>query len=226
MMANSTKYYTLIGSLPALPRHFEQAERVPISPLKLSERLKMLEPEDAMVVEELRDFLVWERQSLERTDQDVLHRYDQFKETLQNAFAWELIHLVIAVRSIIVGLRCRRLQLDPPVGHTSIQAQIARNWGHPDFRLGMRFPWIGELEAMLRSETPLDVERKKLEIGWQYAKRLSEQYFFTFEAVLLYLIQWDIVDRWTRRNADTGQERFEQLVTDAMGQYANMFAEE
>jgi hypothetical protein len=225
-MANSTNYYTLIGSLPALPRHFEQAERVPISTLKLSERLKMLEPEDAKVVEELSDFLAWERQSLERTDQDVLRRYDQFKETLQNGFAWELIQHVIAVRSIIAGLRCRRLQLDPPVGHTSIQAQIARNWVHPDFRLGMRFPWIDEVEAMLRGDTPFDVEYKKLEIGWQYAKRLSERFHFTFEAVLLYLIRLDIVDRWTRRNADTGQEKFEQLVTNAMGQYANMFAEE
>ena len=46
-MARSTTYYTLIGSLPALPRRFEQAERVPISRLKLDERLKMLTPQDA-----------------------------------------------------------------------------------------------------------------------------------------------------------------------------------
>ena len=34
-------YYTLIGSLPALPRSFDEVERVPISRLKLIERLKM-----------------------------------------------------------------------------------------------------------------------------------------------------------------------------------------
>ena len=36
-------YYTLIGSLPALPSHFASTERLPISLLQLRERLKMLE---------------------------------------------------------------------------------------------------------------------------------------------------------------------------------------
>ena len=50
----STTYYTLVGSLPALPRHFEDAERVPISVLQLQERLKMLQPHDAEVIEEMK----------------------------------------------------------------------------------------------------------------------------------------------------------------------------
>ena len=58
-MARSTTYYTLIGSLPALPWHFEEAERVPISRLSLMERLKMLQPHDAHVIEEMTDFLAW-----------------------------------------------------------------------------------------------------------------------------------------------------------------------
>ena len=49
-MPRSSSYYTLIGSLPALPVHFEDAERVPISRRRLDERLKMLDPAAAEVI--------------------------------------------------------------------------------------------------------------------------------------------------------------------------------
>jgi hypothetical protein len=52
---------------------------------------------------------------------------------------------------------------------------------------------------------------------------MADQYQFSFEAVLLYLIRWEIVYRWTRRDAAVGQEKFERLVNEAMGEYANMF---
>ena len=225
-MPRSTTYYTLIGSLSALPPHFEEAERVPISRLKLDERLKMLEPHDEEVIEEMGDFLAWERQPLEKTDEDVLRHYDHFMETVENRFARELIRHALTVRTILAGLRCRRLRIDLPSGLARIVPEVARHASHPDFRLGTQFPWIGEVDAQLNGDAPFDLERKKLDIIWRHTKRLAEQYYFTFEAVVLYLIRWEVVYRWTRRNAEAGQEKFDQLVSEAMGRYANMFAEQ
>ena len=37
-------YYTLVTSLPLMP-HFERAERIPLTRLRLEQRLRMLEPE-------------------------------------------------------------------------------------------------------------------------------------------------------------------------------------
>ena len=85
--SRSTTYYTLIGSLPALPSRFDDSQRVPISELRLEARLKMLEPRDAEIVEAMADFLVWERQPLELTDDDVWRRYDRFMETIHDHFA-------------------------------------------------------------------------------------------------------------------------------------------
>ncbi len=225
MMPRTTKYYTLVGSLPALPLHFEDAERLPISQLQLDERLKMLEPHDAEVIEEISEFLVWERQPLERTDEEVLRRYDQFMETVDNRFAQELIRQAMIIRTVIAGLRCRRLGLEPPRGIAPVAAQIARQWNHPDFRLGTRLPWIGEVDAQLNSDSPFDVERQKLDIVWRQAKQMADQYHFTFEAVVLYLIRWETLYRWLHRDAVVGQEKFELLVAEAMGEYTDMFAE-
>ena len=219
-----TNYYTLIGSLPALPRSFEEAERVPISRLKLNERLKMLEPHDAAVVESICDFLVWERQPLERTDAEIMRHYEKFMDEVDNRFARELIGDTMTMRTVLAGLRCRRLQLEPPVGVAPIAAQIARNWNHPNFRLAAQFPWIAEVEKQLNGASPFDLERMRIEFAWRRVKRLAEEHLFTFEAVVLYLMRWELVYRWTQRSAEVGQKRFEQLVTDAMGDFAHMFA--
>jgi hypothetical protein len=222
-MAHNTTYYTLIGSLPALPRHFEEAERVPISRLGLAERLKMLEPHDAKVIEEMADFLAWERQPLERTDEDVGRRFNQFMAAVDDQFAQDLIRHVVNVRSIIAAIRCRRMKLDPPGGVEPLASHIAGNWNHADFRLGSRYPWIGEVDAQLNSEAPFDLERTILNIGWRYTRQLADQFQFSFEAVVLYLIRWEMVYRWTQRNAAAGQEKFEQLVSEAMGEHVGMF---
>ena len=64
-----------------------------------------------------------------------------------------------------------------------------------------------------------------LDIAWKYTKQLADQFHFTFEAVVLYLIRWEVVYRWTQRSSTAGQEKFEQLASEAMGEYANMFAD-
>jgi hypothetical protein len=170
------------------------------------------------------DFLVWEREPLERTDEEIMRHYEKFMDEVDNRFARELIHYAMAMRTVLAGLRCRRLQLEPPVGVAPIAAQIARNWSHPDFRLGAQFPWIAEVQRQLSGDSPFDLERMRIEVAWRHVKRIAEEHFFTFEAVVLYLLRWELVYRWTQRDAEVGQEKFERLVTDAMGNFANMFA--
>ena len=222
-MPRSKSYYTLIGSLPALPRHFEEAERVPISRLQLAERLKMLAPDDAQVIEQMGDFLAWERQPLERTDDEVCEHYHQFMKNVPNRFAREIIRQAMTIRTINGALRHRRLGLGPTSGIPPVTFQIARHWNHPDFHLGIEFPWIGEVDAQLGSDAPFELERMLLNIPWTFVKRLADRFHFTFEAVVLYLIRWEIVYRWTMRDAEVGQEKFEQLVSEAMGEYADIF---
>jgi hypothetical protein len=213
----------LISSLPALPVHFEDAERVPISRLRLNQRLTMLDEEAAEALERMADFLVWDRQPFDRTDLDVCRHYDQFMESFQNPLARRWVDYAMTVRTIVSALRRRRLGLDAPPGVGWSAEHIARNWAHPDFRLAVRLPWIAEVDAQLNGDSPFELERTLLNLKWTHAKRLADQYQFSFEAVLLYLIRWEIVFYWTRRDAALGQEKFERLVANTMGKYATMF---
>jgi hypothetical protein len=222
-MRQSSSYYMLIGSLPALPVHFEDAERVPISRRGLEERLKMLDPDAAEVLEQMAEFLLWDRQPLDRTDVEFCSHYDRIMAGIEHRFARELIEQIMTRRTILSALRRRRLGLGPPPGVGWAAEHIARHWSHPHFRLATQFPWIAEVETQLNGDRPFELEQKLLNIAWSHVKRLADQYHFCFEALVLYLIRWEIVYRWTSRDATAGRGKFEQLVQDAMGEYGKMF---
>ena len=58
-------YYTLMASLPALPR-IDEAKSLPINEIRLRQRLTMLTKEDAVLVWETSRFLRWQRKPIVR----------------------------------------------------------------------------------------------------------------------------------------------------------------
>jgi hypothetical protein len=55
-------------------------------------------------------------------------------------------------------------------------------------------------------------------------EKRAEDYYFSFEAVVLYIARWDIMRRWQQLQAERGREIFETLVTEALGEYANIYS--
>ena len=217
-------YYMLIGSLPALPPHFERAEQVPISKLRLQERLRMLEPEDALTVEKLTDFLVWDRHPLDYGDEEILHRYHQFMEEESHEFLRRLMDYAMTVRIMVAAMRRRRMDLDPPELLGRWHHTIVENWKRPDFGLGALLPWLGEVQACFDQDRPEELDQILLNVAWTWIRSEAGRYdFASFEAVILYLFRWEIVYRWTSRDAEAGLDRFETLVASAMAEYENMF---
>ncbi|MHC4404600.1 MAG: DUF2764 family protein [Planctomycetota bacterium] len=214
-------YYTLIASLPRLPARFEVG-RDPITPQRLDERLKMLEPDDAEVLDQLVDFLAWERQPLDRTDDEVIARYHALIPTIRNPLVGDLIEDRMGLRTIISGLRRRRAGLPPPRGVGRLTGHVQRNWSHPTFNLEGRRPWIEPFARLLDDGDAAEAERLLFSVTWKHWSRLAERYYFSFEAVLLYVARWWIIDRWTSRDAAAGRKRFEELITETLGEYANL----
>lgn len=220
-MVRRHAYYTLMTSLPHLPAHFE-VERNPITRPRLDERLKMLEPADAAVLEQLVDFLAWDRQPLDRTDNEVIKRYDHLIVTIANPLVRKMIDERMDIRTIVSGLRRRKAGLSPPSGVGRLVGHIRRNWKHPEFNLQGRHPWIGEFSQLTKSGEAAEAERLLFSVTWKHWSRLAESYYFSFEAVLLYVARWSIVERWTSRDVSAGRRRFEQLIMETLGDHANL----
>jgi len=221
-MVTSNAYYTLMASLPPLPTRFD-VQRLPISPARLEGRLKMLEPEDATVVDALRTFLFWDRHRRDWSDGEVVERYDQLMQNLENSVAREIVEFRMDTRTILSGLRRRRCGLPPPPGVGPWTGHIRRHWQQRDFSLGWRFPWIDEIETLLDTDHLLRIHHILLDHAWQHWCRLAEEHVFDFESLLLYLARWEVMARWTNLDSSLGATRFEELIEEATCEHRNIF---
>ncbi len=219
----SRQYYTLIASLPALPPHFD-VERAPISRPRLDERLRMLHPDDARVVEQWTSFLNWDRQVLNRTDDDVARSYHELLQVIKNSTLREMIEVRMDTRTLIAAVRRRRQGLPPPKGVGQWVDHISRNYQDPGFRLQGQYRWIEPLAEFLDEGDAIGAQRLLFQTNYRQWCQMAERFTFSFEAVLLYLARWEIIDRWTSRDAQAGQQRFEKIIRETLGGYANLFS--
>lgn len=217
-MPTSTSYYMLIASLPHMPRSFE-VEQLPISRIRLEQRLALLNDRDRAVVEQMQSFLHWDRQHPERTDTEVQAEFDRLMNSVANPLVREIISHRMDVRTITSGLRRRRLDLEPPDAVGRYVEHICRHWSHPNFRLAREHPWISTFRQHLEANEPRQAERQLLLATWNRWVQLADDFYFSFETILLYLARWEIVDRWTRLNETQGRQRFESLLTETLGDH-------
>jgi Protein of unknown function (DUF2764) len=225
-MVRSNTYYMLISSLPALPPRLD-VDRLPITLERLQARLRMLEPEDAQEIGRMLDILglAWSRQFVQADDAAVVKRYGELTQEVTNPLVREVFATAMDVRMVVAALRRRRLGLGPPaVGFGQWFEHIRRHFNQPDFRLGHVFPGIIRFEQLLEQGDMLNLYRHMLGATWTYLKKRAEDYVFSFEAVVLYIARWEIMRQWQQLQAERGRAVFEALVTEALGEYANLYA--
>lgn len=220
-MASQRSYYMLVASLPQLPIHFD-AGRTPITRASLRGRLNLLNDNDRHVIDQVASFFVWDRQPLDRTDREVVSTYEKLMREIDNRLVRRIINHRIEMRTIVSGVRRRRLAVGPPVGSMEICDAIRRGWGEPGFGLQSRYRWIEPFTRAVESGRVRDAQHILFSDLWKTWTQNAQQYHFSFEAIILYLARWEIVDRWTSQNADEGRRRFDDLITETLGEYAKL----
>jgi hypothetical protein len=218
----SNRYYMLVCSLPTLPARFD-AGPLPISAERLQDRLRLLKPDDAEEMSRLFDVLVWTRTFGERTDAAVVARYGELLRRIRRPLVREVAEQGMDVRMILTALRRRRRGLGPPeIGVGRWLDHIRRHFSEPDFALGRAFPRLGAMSRLLERDDPMAFHRALLGATWDQLKRRADDHLFDFEAVVLYVARWEIMRSWRELRPERGREVFESLVTEALGNYAEL----
>jgi hypothetical protein len=220
----SNSYHMLVASLPPLPPHFE-VDRLPITAERLQERLRMLEPDDAQEMAHMLNVLQWSREFEEARDAVVVRRYGELMHAVTNPLVREVLTGLMDVRMITTALRRRRRGMGPPpVGIGQWVEHIRSHFNQPDFALGHVFPRLPQLAPLLEQGDVLTLYRGLMGGVWAYLRKRAEDYYFSFEAVVLYVARWNIIRQWQEQEAGRGRAIFEALVTEALGEYANVYA--
>jgi hypothetical protein len=219
----------LISSLPFHGPLFG-AHHTPLSRLRLEQRLRVLEPEDARILRRLTEVLDFIHHSMDLTDAELVRRTRTLEAELPSTFLRDLLRFRMEQRTLLAAQRRRRRgETSPPRepgwGYGRWVGHIERNWHEPGFRLERVFPWVTEAERLLRADDSLGLERLKLAVTWAHLDRMSEGHWFDFEAVVIYVLRWDLIARWIGQDGAAALVRFDGLVADGLRDYAHLFGD-
>jgi hypothetical protein len=226
-MSRHHSYYTLVASLPWLPR-FDKAERLPISEKRLRTRLGVLEPEDAEVVKRARAFMEWRNHPTTRTDEEMIARYRRLCSAIQHPVLRDLAEYEADQRTIMAALRRRHVGRPAPApgeawGIGKWVGYLQRNWDVEDFNLGKIYPWILEARRYIAEGNPVALNRLLTVRIWQYIELKTQGNEFGFEVVLAYLFKWYILQQWLCHDNEVAKTRFDDLVVEVMDEYTQLF---
>jgi hypothetical protein len=223
-----TGYFTLMASLPPLPR-FDRALRLPINRERLEARLAWLTPADALSVRQAEQFLEWQRQPIERTDAQTVAQYSALMREARPAALRRMIEFRFGLRVVMAALRRRRREQARPGagkiwGAGPWLKPIERNWSDPDFRLAAQHPWLPQARALLERGETFALERLLMGVVWDHLGEIGRGHYFDLDAVLVYAFRWDLLDRWLRYRPDAAAARVGNLVSEAFGERGRLFA--
>lgn len=222
-MSRPHQYIALVTSLPHLGKLFSRRE-VPISEYRLKQRLAMLEPDHAALIREVVDITAWAGVARYREDREVIGQANRVIAGLKDYP--DLQHLVGArmeTRTLIAALRRRRSGQESAAdikdwGFGRWCGQIAANWSDPAFGLGHFMPWVGEAHRLIQAGDQIGMERLALTQVFRQLDHYNTLHEFDFEAVVIYVLRWVIVERWSRYNSDDAAARLQDLVAHALGE--------
>ena len=228
MFNNPNKYATLMASLPYLGELFK-AQQTPLSRFKLEERLKLLTEEDGATLKQILDLIRWHFLPIERTDAEIVAAAERFFQQVKNPLLREAVGFRLELHTIVAALRRRKRGEEAPSagtpwGYGRWVRHIERNWTDPTFRLQGVFPWVAEANRLLQTDESVALERLLFGYVWRRLGQLGEGHYFDFEAVVIYVLRWDLIDRWVRYDGEAAVEGFRTLVDSGIGDFDKVFA--
>ncbi len=219
-MMGGIEYVQLMASLPALGPILA-AKRAPINRIRLLARLQMLRPEHRAEIDAAANLLAWPDQAKLTSDADFVSKARKVIETLKSETLRQLVHHQLEQRTVLAALRRRHAGQAAPAaseiwGYGRYVDRIRANWREPGFGLAPSLKWVLPVKERLDKSDAPGLERILLEAAWRHADGLVGAHYFDFEAVALYVLRWDLLDCWTRYDAEAAAARFGTLIADAL----------
>lgn len=212
-------YTTIVVSLPYLPP-FGKAERLPITRLRLQQRLNILSIDHAQQLANAEALIRWQPNLVKpKSDQDMVIRYRQLLQTTTHLALRDFISFRIDQQTVIAALRLREagaevdafLQL---AGLNRWTRHITTHWNDADFKLSFMYPWLPEALRLLKIHDASGLDRLLMTAVWQYLSRVSDSNPFGFEAVFAFVFKWDILQAWFARDPIKAKSRFQDIITE------------
>jgi hypothetical protein len=226
-MSDPDIYTALVASLPSSERLFV-AKQPPLSRLRLNKRLSALSREDTQTLALVEGLLSWSEYGMEDNIDVVLARVKVALRDIHEPTLRAIVLERMELRTAIAALRMRRRGDAAPTGvwgYGRWTRHIVTNWADPTFRLDGSMPWLRQAVALMERKDPLELQRHVLEVTFKQLQRHAAYHQFDFEAVAIYVLKWNIFDRWQQSNSEAAARRFSELSLDALQNFPDLILE-
>jgi len=209
-------YTMLMASLPRHKNNLFDEEQVPVSRIQLNKRLSFLSQEDTADLLKIEELLHWSHMKKDIDPAFVTKTINSIA-SINNQFIKDIVIWRLELRIILAALRMRHqgLQKAPDnkiLGFDYWQNAITHYWHHPDFGLSKRLPWLAEANALLTANKSLELQKLLFGVVWDHYHRQNFGHYFNFEAVIIYVLRWDIINQWSSCDQTAATQHFNSLV--------------
>jgi len=131
---------------------------------------------------------------------------------LNKRLAWRL-----ELRTLVAAVRYKHYQPERAISArnlvlTAFRQDILRNWQQADFGLRYRFPWLVEINHLIEQKHYWQLEQYLLKLAWQHYERQSQGHYFDFEAVVIYVLRWEVRHRLSQYEGQKARQRFMEIL--------------
>jgi hypothetical protein len=210
-------YYDLIASLPQLP-HFERAEQLPITPLRLEQRLSRLRPEHAEQLNQARALVRWRPERMTTVgDAAQVSAYMKLMESPLEVSLRDYVDFRLMQQTLLAALRHKR-DGSEPLEASALRGigphvyRIRTHWDEPGFGLEHLYPWLLPAHERLMAGDALGLERQLMDLNWRWLTRRAEPNMFGFTAVCAFAFKWDLLQAYLAGDARLATIRFRKLI--------------
>lgn len=222
-MSNNVKYVDLITSLPYNGNLFSSKE-IPISRIRLDIFLNRLEEEDLRTLLKYEKIINSHATYRDIKDQIFFNKVGDFLEKISNNLIKEL--LTERTKLIILIGFLRKKVLDEKIEYniksetfSSFISYLKNHSELPDLGLSHKYPWIIQLIKLMKEGNSVAAERIILAFIWKYLFKISCIYEFNFEAIILYITRWNIIERWVNYNSEEAKKRMVTITDNILEDY-------
>jgi hypothetical protein len=190
-------------------------QETPISRLQLEKRLKLL-PVDKYTLAFTVESLIWTSWFMPQQSVTDLRNVFQSVIDTQSIFLRDTLMWFFDLRSILAALRMRNEKKEPPENPqecwiTRWNHKLLKNWNELDFGLKSIYPWLPKVAADIAKKDTAAVEQFLLSYIWKYLSILETGHYFDFEAIIIYLLRWNIIHYWSQFNKINALNQLNEL---------------
>lgn len=232
-MSHNCQYVQLLSALPRLPAP-GVIKYLPISQILLDRRLQMLTEGHLQILEELVALMQWQGR---RISMDIkgfsqrLHSVRALNQKFHDLIGYFFqLHLVVRCLSLkfnqqneAKGTRLPELY-DIDFNGENLARTILANWSKDYFGVQYRFPWIKEVDNLLQQGDVFAVERLLINDWWRCLELQLASEFYSFKAVVIYVLKWHLVNHWLSYSQAEAGKRFNEEVTQTMKRWEGQAA--